>query len=346
MSPRESRPPRNLPSPAVARRAKKIKIVVPGKKRRLPRLRLPRVAVKPNKSWIPNFATLTSLFFGFSSILASLQAVKEIIVYLSPETMRVGEPQRYLAYAGIFIIAGCILDFLDGMLARALGVNSEFGKQLDSLADLVTFGIAPGVLFYTVTLFAGHSLPETGVVFSVSHFVPSWLVNNLFLVKLLSFLFPIAAVIRLAKFNNLPPQPYFSGVPSTFAGGTVAIMLIFSLVTPPVEVMVKHMKLFENVAFFQFVNDGARTMARSFTFLLVVYVGLAFLMIGPIRFYKVKYHLVRLSRQAKITVLIVTVVGTALFFQYALLAAALYYFGHSIFRHFYFRLYPEKAIYE
>ncbi|MBN8215175.1 MAG: CDP-alcohol phosphatidyltransferase family protein [Spirochaetes bacterium] len=313
---------------------------------RLPKLRLPKNPVRPNKSWIPNFATLTSLFFGFSSILASLQAVKEIIVYLTPETMRAGEPQRYLAYAGIFIIAGVLLDFMDGMLARALGVQSEFGKHLDSMADLVTFGIAPGVLFYVVTLFAGHSLPETGVVYNVAHYVPDWLVNNLFLVKVLSFLFPICAVVRLARFNNLPPQPWFSGVPSTFAGGTVALFLVFSLVNPPVEVLFKQYHVLQNISFFASVAEFFRALFRNFLFLLVTYSALALLMISPIRFYKIKYHLARLPRRGKILVLVAIIVGTGLFFQYALILAAIYYFGHSIVRHFWFLLYPEKEVYE
>lgn len=309
-------------------------------KRRL-RIPLPRVS----KSWIPNAFTLTSLFLGFSSILASIQSIKEIILLGQPERAWEADPKRYLAYAGILIVSGCILDMLDGILARALQVSSEFGKQLDSMADLVTFGIAPGVLFYTVILFAGHSFHDVGgVVISVPSFIPDHVVNNLFLLKLLAFLFPTCAVIRLARFNNAPSTPYFVGIPSTFAGGAVAIFLTFNVSIPPVQGLLIKMGVGE-IPFFSAVYNVCYGVFKNFLFLLISYLVLAFGMVSTIRFYKVRYYLNRMSKKGRIVFLVAFAAGGFLFFQYALLAFALYYFVHSTVKHFYFNKFPEKTRY-
>ena len=84
--------------------------------------------MKTIKRNIPNFITILNLICGISSIIALLK--------------------YELIYSGILIFAGAIFDLADGLLARALNVTSEIGKQLDSFADMVTFGIAPGVLMY------------------------------------------------------------------------------------------------------------------------------------------------------------------------------------------------------
>ncbi len=311
---------------------------VPVVKRRL-RIPLPRVS----KSWIPNAFTLTSLFLGFSSILASIQSVKEII-YIGQPGHPDASPERYLAYAGILIVSGCILDMMDGVLARALQVSSEFGKHLDSMADLVTFGIAPGVLFYTVLLFAGHSFPSVGVVISVAHFIPDAVVNNLFLLKVLAFLFPTCAVIRLARFNNAPSTPYFTGIPSTFAGGAVAVFLTFNVSIPPVQGFLIKMGVGE-IPVFTAIYDACYGVFKNFLFLLISYLILAFGMVSTIRFYKVRYYLKRMSRRGRVLFLIGFAASGLLFFQYALLLFALYYFIHSTYKHFYFKKYPEKADY-
>ena len=84
--------------------------------------------MKTIKRNIPNFITILILVCGISSI----------IVLFKYE----------LIYSGILIFAGAIFDLADGLLARALNATSEIGKQLDSFADMVTFGVAPGVLMY------------------------------------------------------------------------------------------------------------------------------------------------------------------------------------------------------
>ena len=80
------------------------------------------------KTQFPNLITLVNLFFGFLSILNS---------YI-----------EYYSVACYFILLAAVLDSLDGKIARLFGVSTEFGKQLDSLSDLVSFCLAPSFLVY------------------------------------------------------------------------------------------------------------------------------------------------------------------------------------------------------
>lgn len=114
------------------------------------------------KSQIPNLITLSNLLCG------------AIAIYF----VSVNNP----ALGAIFILGGAFLDFFDGLTARALGVSGEMGKQLDSLADLITFGLAPA--FIAIHL-AGAFERET--IFSIWKFTPL-------------IIAPFAAY-RLAKFN-------------------------------------------------------------------------------------------------------------------------------------------------
>ena len=77
---------------------------------------------------IPNLFTLGNLFCGLVAILFAIGG--------------------HLNIAGGFVLLGAFLDFFDGMLARLLGVNGALGKQLDSLADLITFGVAPAFIVF------------------------------------------------------------------------------------------------------------------------------------------------------------------------------------------------------
>lgn len=80
------------------------------------------------KKWIPNTLTLLNLFLGCCALVALLN-------------------QSYLLAIG-FVTGGLVADFLDGAVARMLGVHSPLGKELDSFADMVTFGVVPGLILY------------------------------------------------------------------------------------------------------------------------------------------------------------------------------------------------------
>ncbi len=135
------------------------------------------------KNNIPNAISLTNLLLGYLSVVLVLQGHSRM--------------------AGIIILWSMLIDAMDGKIARKLGIESCIGKQLDSLSDLISFGVAPAFLVYYS--FMG----QIGIIgFAVSA------------------LFPIAGAIRLAKFNVLPSKAYFSGLPITIAGGTLAAIAI------------------------------------------------------------------------------------------------------------------------
>ncbi|EJR45817.1 CDP-diacylglycerol-serine O-phosphatidyltransferase [Bacillus cereus VD107] len=132
---------------------------------------------------VPNLFTIGNLLCGVFSI-----------------TMNMSD---YLVVASIFIFLSAVLDLLDGRIARKLKVNSEFGVELDSLADIVSFGVAPALLFHSIA-------------------TPSILTSLAFI------LFPAMGALRLAKFSAKPTIGYFKGLPIPAAGLTLAGMGLFS----------------------------------------------------------------------------------------------------------------------
>lgn len=136
------------------------------------------------KKHLPNFLTLCNLSCGTIAIVLALEGQWQWPVYL-------------LLMAGVF-------DFLDGSAARLLKVSSETGKQLDSLADLVSFGVLPGIMIYAIFK-QEFRVAEAGL------YPPSlqWLM-------LLSIVMvPVLSAIRLARFNTKQTdQDFFIGLPT------------------------------------------------------------------------------------------------------------------------------------
>jgi len=139
-------------------------------------------------NYLANFLTVLSLFFGFLSIIFSLES--------------------HFTFASWAIILSVIFDGLDGQVARKNPVPSEFGKELDSLADVVSFGIAPSIL---------------GYIFIYRTFY--------FWATLALFIYLFCSVMQLAKYNITPKDKladYFYGLPTTVSGGILAsFILIF-----------------------------------------------------------------------------------------------------------------------
>lgn len=105
--------------------------------------------------------------------------------------------------ASIMILIAAFLDRFDGKLARKMGTSSEFGKELDSLADLVSFGVAPALTAYL------------------------WKLSDMGIAGLLIIiLFVLCGALRLARFNIMNVSGYFLGVPITIAGSLVAIIIL------------------------------------------------------------------------------------------------------------------------
>ena len=113
--------------------------------------------------------------------------------------------------ASIFIALAAVTDFLDGFVARLFNVSSEMGKQLDSLSDLVSFGVAPAMIVYQF-LRMSYATGEDGL-------------DSSFIVLMPAFIIAAAAAYRLARFNLDPSQSYgFKGVPVPAAGLLIAGM--------------------------------------------------------------------------------------------------------------------------
>lgn len=137
------------------------------------------------KTWIPNLLTSLNLVAGLMAIMLTITA------------------HSYLA--ALLIWGAAIFDGADGRVARRLDATSEFGKELDSLADLVSFGVAPAILFYNVA-FVGY---------------PWWIYPVI-------ALFPVMGALRLARFNVQNISGYFIGLPIPAAGGLLSLAAVLT----------------------------------------------------------------------------------------------------------------------
>jgi CDP-diacylglycerol---serine O-phosphatidyltransferase len=138
---------------------------------------------------MPSAFTLGNLFFGFWSIVSAFNG--------------------NFRWAGWFIVFAAILDMLDGRVARLSKTNSRFGAELDSLVDVISFGVAPALLMYFLDFASGGRF--------------AWV---------LCYIYVVAVALRLARYNVLadtkPTPRWFTGMPSPAAGCTLAVYYPFS----------------------------------------------------------------------------------------------------------------------
>jgi len=157
---------------------------------------------------IPNLFTLLNLIFGCIAIVLILQTGETIVVMDDGGATQVTLPEK-IWWGSLFIFAAAVVDFLDGFLAKMLKATSEMGKQLDSLSDIVSFGVAPGMILYQL-LRISYAQEENGLDVSIIGLLPA-------------FIFTCAVAWRLAKFNLSENQKFsFEGVPSPAAGLVIA----------------------------------------------------------------------------------------------------------------------------
>ncbi|KAF0239375.1 MAG: phosphatidylserine [Prolixibacteraceae bacterium] len=143
-------------------------------------------ALKKIISQIPNFITSLNLVSGSVAIFFAIDG--------------------HLVWAAIFICAAALFDFLDGFAARALKAYSEIGKELDSLADVVSFGVAPGAILFTLLEFS--LFGKNDPVHEISGKWFDWMI------LFSAFLLPVFGAIRLARFNtNTASENFFRGLP-------------------------------------------------------------------------------------------------------------------------------------
>ncbi len=153
--------------------------------------------------FLPNLLTAGNLFCGFVALTKIVEANPAEATYSAS-----------IRYALFFILLACIFDIMDGRLARWGGSESPFGREFDSLADLISFGVAPAFLVHRIVLkdvFVNH--PEVG-----------WFIASIYL---------ISGALRLARFNCLAAEAgsggtkEFLGFPIPAAAGLVASLTLF-----------------------------------------------------------------------------------------------------------------------
>lgn len=155
------------------------------------------------KLWA-NLLTVINLALGMGAVMITMQGNFQL--------------------AALLVIVGMIFDGLDGKVARWLGTQSDFGRELDSLSDLVTFGVAPAAIMYDAAL-------KYYGLFGI----------------LVTLAFLLAGALRLARFNvQTSKRNYFVGLPITAAGGTLAAYALYhdllpSVVTPILTVMLSYL---------------------------------------------------------------------------------------------------------
>ena len=173
---------------------------------------------------LPTLFTAGNIFLGYISILRTMQAA---MVYGSDPSAAA----LHLEVAAKTIGFGFILDGLDGRIARMTNTTSEFGRELDSLADIISFGIAPAILAYV-----------WGVQFVTDSLAATSLDQLQRAGKFVSFLFLVCGAARLARFNiqknpvpknpGAPDRKYFVGLPIPAAAGVVASVVYATGSTP------------------------------------------------------------------------------------------------------------------
>ena len=157
---------------------------------------------------IPNIFTLLNLLFGCIAIVFTLQT-DSIIIYVNDQFESSFNIPEKLTWAAFCIGLAAIIDFLDGFVARALHATSAFGKQLDSLSDIVSFGVAPAAIIYQL-LRLSFAREENGLEASILWLLPAFIIS-------------CTAAWRLAKFNlNETPSHNFKGVPTPATGLLIA----------------------------------------------------------------------------------------------------------------------------
>ena len=255
--------------------------------------------------FLPNAMTAGNLFCGFTAIINCIQA-------RLAETSLDGfynnaTPAEHYRYAVYLIFGAAAFDMLDGRLARMGGRESLFGAEFDSLADVVSFGLAPALMMFFFIL-----APSQAQEYN-------WFRN---IGWLIGFIFLLCAAMRLARFNVITnpllrrgakeSSKDFVGLPVPAAAACVAATVLFLLKLADLDRTLKHSAL-----------------ALPFDMLLI-----AFLMMSTVRYPSGKT--VNLQTRTKLRTLFfaIIVVGLIIIYrEFALLALTMGYLGYGLFRH-------------
>lgn len=272
----------------------------------------PHRGLKKGLYVIPTAFTAANIAMGFLAVLSSVKAFQLVAAY--PEQAAV-----YFGYAAKAIALAILFDTLDGRVARMTRTSTEIGVQLDSLADVLTFGIAPTVLMYSwavgATLHEGSSLHAFGVF--------------------VLFMYLMCGTFRLARFNLQATRPRvllegtpkvdkknFLGLPIPPAAGLLASIIY--LHPSPLSIY-------------------GENLGQIYTILMIVLmVVLGLLMVSTIRYSSFKSA--GTGKQSIYLILIVAALGMLiwLYSQYMLFGIALVYVSHGIIWYFFSLFTPKK----
>ena len=249
------------------------------------------------KKYLHSLITLANLFLGFLSIL-----------YIQKGEIQFG--------CNLILIAA-ILDSLDGKLARKIGISSEFGKEIDSLADLISFCLAPSFLIFNVFYSFDKEIAEV-----------------LFLYLAIISSFPVLmGAIRLARFNvghnQESKQDYFIGLPSPMSAITICSIVLLKL------------RLDTTNNLNEFVFDPQSFNLFDLNIILPTIILLSFLMIGKIQFSKFPLFTLNHSKNNSIRLILLIILFIALglskiydYFYICLFIFCAYYISSNILFHF------------
>ncbi|MFY9222869.1 MAG: CDP-diacylglycerol--serine O-phosphatidyltransferase [Blastocatellia bacterium] len=210
---------------------------------------------------VPSLLTTANIFCGFYSVLEALKGFQKVALSASLKNeILQSQAIHHFDLAAMCIGFSVLFDFLDGRIARMANATSEFGVELDSLADVLSFGIAPAVLVYSWAYSPIVELQKIG-----------WAV---------SFMFLVCGALRLARFNVLARKPvqdksvkkYFVGMPIPAGASLIAAIVHFT----PVPLIMRKTQ----VDLFGFIID-----ANFFSVLLMILTAvLALLMVSTVRY--------------------------------------------------------------
>ena len=231
---------------------------------------------------IPNLFTLINLFFGCLAIVFALQT-NNVIIYVNEQFNSSFNIPEKITWASICIMIAAVIDFLDGFVARLLKATSEMGKQLDSLSDVVSFGVAPSVIVYQLLKFS-FAREENGLNVSILWLMPA-------------LLLACAAAYRLAKFNlDTTQQYYFKGVPVPAVGLLIAS---FPLILHFNE------------------TSSVTTLLMNKWFLYMLVIILSYLMVSNHRMMSLKFSDFTINSNMPKIILLVIAIIAVLFLQWA-----------------------------
>lgn len=231
---------------------------------------------------IPNIFTLLNLFFGCLAIVFALQTDAVNIFQGDNLATSFTMPEK-LAFAAVCIWISAIIDFLDGFIARLFNAESDMGKQLDSLSDVVSFGVAPAVILYQ---FLRLSFMQEADAFStpIAFLMPA-------------FIFAMAGAYRLARFNlNASNTHGFKGMPIPAAGLVAASLPL--------------------IAHYNYFDSAVNNILFNKWFLYALIVALSLLMISKLPLIALKLKDRSLKKNIPVIVLAVIAILTGIWLQW------------------------------